>query len=186
MKKLFDSPVFALLLAVVVMFGSMLVSTKVKFGKKSRTVTASFYTQADSDSTAPVAAELRNLCYAAEQLALTGQQTGAEDAESTLKLVEELRNLLYVQTDDLSAVYSVYQKLLTSTFSLERELARTELSDTQAAAVSSAQHDAALAKANIDASAFNTAAARFLKRYQKFPTVGLAGMVGVNMPCVFN
>ena len=185
MKKLFESTAFALVLAVVVMFGSMLVSTKVDFGKKCRRVTDAFYTQAAGSDEAPVASELRSLCSASEQLALTGQQLELEDAPRVLQLVDELRNALYVQTDDLNEVKETYQQLLNATFSLERALARAELSDAQAGAVSAAQRDAAAAKANIDASGFNSTAAAFLKRYQKFPTVGLAGLVGVKMPCLF-
>ncbi len=185
MKKLFDSPVFALLLAVAVMFGSMLVSTKVGFGKKCRKLTDAFYTQSE-ESSAPLAAELRNLCLSAEQLAKVGQQLELEEAEKTLQLADELRNRLYLQTDALNYVNELYQELLASTFSLEQTLARAELTDEQANTVAAAQRDAAASKANIDASEFNTDARIFLKRYQKFPTVGLAGMVGVNMPCVFN
>ena len=65
-------------------------------------------------------------------------------------------------------------------------LARTELSDEQADAIAAAQHDAAAAKARIDSSDFNSSARGFLKRYQKFPTPTLAGMVGLNMPCAFD
>ena len=184
MKKLFDSPVFALLLAAVVMFGTMLISTKVDFGKKCRRLTEHFY--AGSDNTGAVAADLRTLCQSAEQLAGIGQQLGLDEAEKTLQAADEMRNLLYVQTQNLNSVNAVYHDLLTSTFALEQALARAELSDAQKETVAAAQSSAAAAKASIDASDFNDSARAFLRRYQKFPTVGLAGMVGVNMPCVFN
>ena len=184
MKKLLESPIFALVLAVVVMFGTMLVSTKVDFGKKCRSVTGEFYT-ASEDSSPAVATELRNFCAAAEQVALTAEQNGLPEAGSALQQVDDLRNLLYQQTDDLASVNKVYQALLSSTYSLESTLARAELTGSQAEALASAQHDAAAAKAAIDASGFNDSVRSFLKKYQKFPTVGLAGMVGVNMPCVF-
>ena len=184
MRKLFESPVFALILAVVVMFGSMLLSTKIRFGKKCADVCDEFYSQGSEASS--VSAELRKFCAAAEKVALTAQQTGIAEADSVLQDVDELRNLLFQQTDDLGAVNALYQGLLGSTFSLETALARAELNDAQAETVSAAQHDAAAAKAAIDASPFNASAASFLKRYQKFPTVALAGMVGVNLPCAFN
>ena len=185
MKKLLDSPVFALVLAVVVMFGTMLVSTKVSFGRKCRSVTGEFYTA--SEGSAPsVATQLRNFCAAAEQVALTAEQNELPEAGNTLRQIDDLRNLLYQQTDDLAAVNELYQELLSSTFSLENVLARAELTSSQAEALAAAQHDAAAAKAAIDASGFNDMARSFLKRYQKFPTVGLAGMVGVKMPCPFS
>ena len=131
MKKLFESPAFALLLAVIVVIGSTLLNTKIKFGRKCAALCGEFYEQSDS-----VSAELRNFCSAAEKVALAA--------------------------------------------------ARTELSDEQADAIAAAQHDAAAAKARIDSSDFNSSARGFLKRYQKFPTPTLAGMVGLNMPCAFD
>lgn len=182
MKKLFQSPVFALILAVVVMFGSMLISTKLGLGKKSASITNQFYAQGENS----VSAELRNFCAAAEKVALTAQQRGVTGAGDVLEDVDELRNLLYQQTDDLSSIHSIYQRLLSSTFDLESELSRMQLTDVQAEAVSAAQHDAAAAKAAIAGSGFNTEARRFLTRYQKFPTVALAGIAGVNLPCEFD
>ena len=86
----------------------------------------------------------------------------------------------------VSVIHSLYQQLLSSTFALEAALARAELSEEQADAIAAAQHDAAAAKARIDSSDFNSSARGFLKRYQKFPTPTLAGMVGLNMPCAFD
>ena len=180
MKKLFESPAFALLLAVIVVIGSTLLNTRIKFGRKCDAMCDEFYEQSD------IAAELRNFCAAAEKVALTAQQQELPDADATLQNVDELRNLLYQQTDDLSSVYSVYQKLLSSTFGLEASLARTQLPAAQADTLAAVQHDAAAAKAAIDSSGFNSSARSFLKRYQKFPTPTLAGMVGVNMPCAFD
>ncbi|MBO6017343.1 MAG: hypothetical protein J6P42_04830 [Oscillospiraceae bacterium] len=181
MKKLFESPVFALLLAVVVVIGSTLLNTRIKFGRKCSAICNEFYEQSDS-----VSAELRNFCSAAEKVALTAQQAELPDANAALQDVDELRNLLYQQSSDLNSIHALYQQLLSSTFGLEAALSRMELSDTQAAALAAAQHDAAAAKAAIDDSDFNSSARSFLKRYQKFPTPTLAGMVGLNMPCAFD
>ena len=181
MKKLFESPAFALLLAVIVVIGSTLLNTKIKFGRKCAALCGEFYEQSDS-----VSAELRNFCSAAEKVALTAQQAELPDADSALQDVDELRNLLYRQSSDLNTIRALYQQLLTSTFTMEAALARTELSDEQADAIAAAQHDAAAAKARIDSSDFNSSARGFLKRYQKFPTPTLAGMVGLNMPCAFD
>ena len=69
MKKLFESPAFALLLAVIVVIGSTLLNTKIKFGRKCAALCGEFYEQSDS-----VSAELRNFCSAAEKVALAAQQ----------------------------------------------------------------------------------------------------------------
>ena len=180
MKKLFESPVFALFLAVIVVIGSTLLNTRIKFGRKCDAMCDEFYEQSD------IAAELRNFCAAAEQVALTAQQMELPDSAAALQEVDELRDLLYQQTDDLPSVYSLYQKLLSSTFGMEATLARAELTAAQKDSLAAAQHNAAAAKAAIDASGFNSSARSFLKRYQKFPTPALAGMVCLNMPCAFD
>ena len=62
MKKLFESPAFALLLAVIVVIGSTLLNTRIKFGRKCDAMCDEFYEQSD------IAAELRNFCAAAEKV----------------------------------------------------------------------------------------------------------------------
>lgn len=184
MKKLFESPAFALLLAVFVVIATPLLSTKFRFGRKCAAISDVFYTE--SGDAAPVAGELRNFCAAAERIAMTAKQNDVPDAEETLSNVDYLRNMLYLQSDNFSVMKSVYKDLLSSTFSLEAALAKMELSEAESETLASAQHDAAAAKAAIDASSFNSTVHSFLKRYQKFPTPTLAGMVGVNMPCAFD
>ena len=60
------------------------------------------------------------------------------------------------------------------------------LNGTDVEIFSSAQHAAAEAKAAIDASEYHNTVRTFLKRYDRFPTSGLASLVGLKMPQVFS
>jgi len=184
MKKLLESPVFAVFLAAVVVIGTTLLSTKIGFGGKCDAMKETFYRQ--TDDALPVASGLRSFCDAAEKVALTAQENEVRGAEDVLSNIKYLKNMLYLESDNYTVMRSVYQDLLSDTFSLEAALARMELAEAETETLSSAQHGAAEAKAAVDASEFNSLARAFLKRYQKFPTEGLAALTGLSMPCAFD
>ena len=183
MKKFLSNPTVAMILAVLVVVGTMLVSTKVDFGKKCAVTSEQFYTRADAE--APIADRLRDFCSAAEKMVPLGQHYGIEDADDVYEKAEEVLDQLRKQSTKAEDLFEDYSELLSDTFALESALVRRELSEEDLSAYSSAQHDAAEAKAAIDASSYNNEVRSFLSRYRHFPTTVLAALTGVRMPQLF-
>ena len=110
---------------------------------------------------------------------------GIDDTDDAYEKAEEVLSQLRRQSTEAEELFEDYSELLSDTFALESALVRRELSEEDKAAYSSAQHDAAEAKAAIDASSYNTEVRSFLSRYRHFPTTVLAALTGVRMPQLF-
>ncbi len=183
MKKFLSNPTVAMVLAVLVVVGTMLISTRVDFGKKCAQTSEKFYTRYDGE--VPIADRLREFCAAAEKMVLLGQHYGLDDADDTYEKAEEVLSQLRRQSTEAEDLFEDYSELLSDTFELESALVRRDLSEEDLAAYSAAQHDAAEAKAAIDASSYNPEVRSFLSRYRHFPTTVLAALTGVRMPQLF-
>ena len=184
MKKFFSNPIVALILTVIVVFGSVVINTRTRLGKQCDTISGSFYSVSSSGEIS-VADSLRKLCNAAEQLVLLGVKYEINDAEDAVESVDAIREALRSQSRDTASLYDEYQELLKDTFALESALARTEMSEADSSSYSVAQHDASEAKAAIDTSSYNDNVRSFLKRNGQFPTPQIAKMSGVSLPVLF-
>ena len=89
MKKFLSNPTVAMILAVLVVIGTMLISTKVDFGKKCAQTSGKFYARADAES--PIADRLRDFCTAAEKIVLLGQRYGIDDTDDAYEKAEKKR-----------------------------------------------------------------------------------------------
>lgn len=183
MKKFFSQPAVALFLAVIVVIASVLTNTRVKFGQRCDRISDQFYSATSGTS---IADSLRALCSASERLAMLGKANEVADADQTLNSVDTLRNLLHTGSYDADSIFSVYNQLLKETFSLESDLAKMTLSESDTETLKAAQHDAAEAKNAIDLSSYNDSVRSFLKEYSHFPTPQLASISGVEMPKFFS
>ncbi|MBR4474636.1 MAG: hypothetical protein IKS55_13485 [Oscillospiraceae bacterium] len=183
MKKVLSNPTVAMILAVVVVLGTMLLSTKIEFGKKCDQTAEGFYTRTDGE--VPIADRLREFCGAAETMVLLGQRYEVSGTDEAYEKAETVLNLLRQKSTDTEALFSVYSELLSDTFAIESALTRLELSEEDRIVYSSAQHEAAEAKAAMDASSYNVEVRAFLNRYRHFPTTLLAALTGVKMPQLF-
>ena len=180
MKKILSDPTVALVLTVILCMISVLLNTKIRLGKESDRVYDYFYSSPDA-----VAYDLRELCNASEQLMLLGVKADIDNAENASVYIDMIRNALRAESRNLKELYDNYNSLLKETFRLESTLARTELSDVDSDACSEAQHNAAAAKAAIDASGYNNMAKAFQHHYKRFPTTLFAAISGVSIPQIF-
>ena len=183
MKKFFSSPTVALILAVIVVVGSTLLNTRVKLGRICDEVRDGF-TRGVGDESA-IASDLKNLCTAAEKLMILGEQYEVADADELEGDIASIRVLLGQETPRPHAVYSLYEELLRKCFALESSLGRMPLSESDTESLAAAQHEAAVAKASIDISSYNSAVSAFQKQHRHFPTVQLAALAGVELPELF-
>ena len=129
---------------------------------------------------------MSNLADAAEVLSGLAHLYDLGEAQEALDVISSMREQLRMESSDTSVIHGLYKSLLSETFTLESLLARQELNEADARALSSAQHSAAIAKAAIDESAYHDAVRVFLKRYDRFPTTWFASLVGLKMPQVFS
>ena len=183
MKKTLSNPTVAMILAVLAVIGTMLLSTRLDFGKKCSRLNDTFYVRTDGE--APIAGSLRGFCSAVEQLVLLGQRYDVDDSEDAYNQAEEVLDLLRKESHDAEEIFEEYSDLLSDTFALESSLTRCEMSEADSSLYAAAQHAAAEAKAAIDSSTYNSDVQRFLKKYGHFPTSTLASLTGVEMPELF-
>ena len=179
MKKFFSNPVVAMILAVVVVIGSVVVNTRVKLGRECEAVSGRFY------GASSIADDLLTLCGASEKLVLLGTRCGVTDAEDAMEPIGQIRELVRERSYEAGAIFEQYDQLLKDTFALESQLARMDLGAEDAEAYSGAQHSAAEAKAGIDGSAYNDSVRSFLKHNGSFPTPQIAAFSGVSLPEYF-
>ena len=184
MKKILSRPSVAFLIAVLVVIATILLQTRFRFGKICGSVNDQFYH--DGQDGTSIASELGNLADAAEILAGLAHLYDLDESRDVMDVIGSLREQLRLESSDTGTIHDLYKALLSDTFMLETLLSRQELSDTDAETFSSAQHNAALAKAAIDESGYHDTVRTFLKRYDRFPTNGLASLVGIKMPQVFS
>ncbi len=185
MKKFLSNPVVAMLIAIVVVIASVLINTKVRFGPICENVSEIFDLGIGSE--AAIASELKTLCNAAEKLTILARQNAVagDEADELEDCIEMMRLQLNSENRPMHALYSNYELMLRDCFALESALARLPLSEADAESLSTAQHEAAAAKAAIDESSYNDRVRSFQKRYNHFPTVQLAGLAGISMPELF-
>ena len=184
MKKFFSNPTVAMVLAVLVVVTSVLINTKVKLGKQCDALSERFY-QVSSEEEVSIADSLRALCNASEQLVLLGVKYEVSDTDTAVSTIDEIRNSLRQQSHRTGELFAQYDQLLKQTFSLESDLARITMSESDTDTCAAAQHAAAEAKAAIDRSSYNDAVWKFNRRYGRFPTPQLAKLSGVEMPALF-
>ena len=180
MKKFFANPTVALLLAVIVVIASTLINTNVKLGRISGEVRDGFTRGVGNESA--ISSELKSLCNAADKLMILAKQNDIADADELSGEIDSLRSLLGQPSAKPHSMYALYEEILRGCFGLESALGRMSLSESDAESLSAAQHEAAVAKAAIDGSSYNSTVADFQKRYQHFPTVQLAKLAGVELP----
>ena len=183
MKKFLNNSLVAFLIAAVVIIGSTLISTKVRFGPICTSVNDGFSFGIGSESA--IATELKNLCNASDKLMILADQNGLDYSEEIAGRVASMRMLLNEENKDLHSIYALYENILRDSFSLESSLARMSLSDADSESYTEAQHEAASAKASVDSSSYNEIVRRFQNRYRHFPTVQLADLAGISMPELF-
>ena len=183
MKKFLSNPTVALILTVIVVIGSTVINTRVHLGRQCEAISERFYSGYGSE--ASIADSLRSLCNASEQVILLGMKYDVEDEGDTVGLIDQIRDSLANGNTHVASVYSLYQVLLKSTFSMESTLARTQLSEADESTYASAQHMASDAKAQIDTSSYNDAVRSFLKVNRHFPTPQIAAISGVSLPELF-
>ena len=183
MKKILSSPVFALVLTIILVIVSLVVNTRVKLGARADAVKELFYETGTEENS--IADSLRSLCSASDEIILLGIAYDVDDTEKAKETVDGITEILHSHNDHADRLYELYEDLLKKTFAMESVLARKELSNSDADAYILAQHAAAEAKASIDRANYNDAVRDFQKRYHHFPTPQIAAFSGVDFPKLF-
>ena len=182
--KLFKNPVFAVFLAIVVVFASTLINTNVKFGRKCRAVRDQFFAASVTRGTPElsIASALETICTEAEALSVVAESSGT-DAESVRNEVSDLRRSL--QLENFYGIRSSYAALRSALTTLLGQLAQVDLDAQNAQTVSRCTASISDAQNAIAASGYNDTVRSFLRRYDHLPTNLLARLAGVDYPETF-
>ena len=178
--KLFQNRVFAVFLAVLVVIGSTILNTDVKFGRKCSEVSGQF---TRGGSPASISGQLVNILSDSESLSALAARYGA-DTKTLDEANSQLRSRLTAKLG-ASYVYVSYNKLCSALTSLMGQLANSPLSEQDSAEVTRCADSIAEAQNAITMSDYNSVVRSFLHRYDRFPTNALAKLAGVDMPETF-
>ena len=183
--KLFKKPVFAVFLAIVVVFASTLINTNVKFGRKCRAVSDQFFAPTVTRGTPEIsiAEALEVICTEAETLAVVADRCEA-DASAVRNDVSNLRRS--IQIENFYGIRSSYAALRSALTTLLGQLTQADLDKQNAETVTQCTASLSDAQNAIAASGYNDTVRSFLRRYDHFPTDLLAKLAGVDMPETFS
>ncbi|MBQ5405367.1 MAG: hypothetical protein IIU18_01880 [Oscillospiraceae bacterium] len=184
--KLLKSPVFAVLLAIVVVIVSMVINTNIKFGRKCDAVRDLFYEGVTTRgyTQTPIATHLSNLCGYADGLVTIARNYDVDGAEVESNSYY-LKSSLNSSWSDISYIHSEYNRLISSLNDLIDRLERAELSERDASGVEQYKSSVTGVQSAIGEAGYNEAVREFLRRYNHFPTNYLALLADVDLPEVF-
>lgn len=182
--KLFKNPVFAVFLTVALVIGSTLINTNVKFGRKCREVTDTFFSDSVTRGATErsIASQLELICTDAEALCVVADSCDV-DAGAVRNAVASLRRNL--QIENIFGLRSSYGDLRSSLTTMLGQLAQADLDEQNAKTVSDCTESIASAEGSISSSDYNDTVRAFLRRYDHFPASFLARLAGVEMPETF-
>ena len=184
--KLFKNPVFAVVLAVVVVIASTLINTNIKFGRRCSAVSDMFYegVAIKGYTQTPIATHLENIAAYADGLCTIARNYGLDTAE-TESVSQYLRWSLEGSYSSISYVHSNYTELNSALSALIDSLERADLSERDASGVAQYKSSIEGAQSAIGESGYNEVVRGFLRQYRHFPTELLAALAGVDYPELF-
>ena len=192
MKKILKNPAVALIITFVLVFVSLQLNTRIKFGGQCDEISAQLYNSAGSPC---IADGMRTLCSATEKMLTLAGQLGIDVStldsdgkyadEQAADLISDIRSALRYEDGSARYLYYLYEALLSKTYAMETALARSALSDADSAAFLAAKEEASQARTLVENADYNDIVRTFLKRYDRFPTSLIASFAGVSMPNLF-
>ena len=186
--KVFKNPVFAVLLAIVVVIASTLINVNVKFGRKCDAVSDLFYEGVPTRgyTQSAIASDLENISAYADGLVTIARNYDIDSSAVGLANDRLKSSVQYSHSSSMRDIHSNYADLCTAVSSLIDSLERAELSERDASGVSQYRSSLVGAQSAIGESGYNDAVREFLRKYDHFPTDVLAALAGLNMPETFN
>ena len=182
MKKLFQNPVFAVFLTVLLVVGSTLISANLKLTRACERVTDGFYSGVRRQASAGQA--IRTLCTDAEQMIIIGDNYGIDTAPLSAD-TSALKQAVAWDNPDIAAVYAAFDPFYTKLKILENELTHKDLSDRHSEQMAGLSQEIAECRAQIDSSGYNESVSTFLRKNNRFPTRQFAELFGINYPAYF-
>ena len=186
MKKLFQNPVFAVLLTVLLVISSTLLSADRKLSRSCQRVVDGFYSGIRYDRVKHTAAAqcIRTLCGDAEQMVIIGDNYGIDTAPLAADTAT-LRQSVAYDNPDIAAVYAAYAPFLTKLMVLENDLSHTGLSERHSEQMKTISQEISQCRAMVDSSGYNESVSTFLRKNSRFPTRQFAELFGITYPAYF-
>ncbi len=184
--KVLKKPAVAVLLAVLVVFGSTFLSAGLKLSGACADITDGFYDglRIDGKNQPSIASSLRTLCDAADELAVVGSQYG-HDTSALTENCSVLKKALASEDRDIGSLYLAYSDLYSALRSLESELEKSDLSDRHRDDLTALEKKTDEARVEIDNSGYNASVGLFLRKNDRFPARQFASLFHISFPAAF-
>ncbi len=183
--KLLKKPVFAILLAAIIVFSSTFLTARSKLQKACAEITDGFYQGVvyNGYKRKSISGQLKNYSGAVSGLISIADNYDIDTSEVS-NLNDELLSTLSEANGDISSMYRYYSALDTAVSSLERELSDTELSKRDSDGVT--QYIATVDGVNsvIDESGYNESVYKYINGLGALEKAFIS-FTGVKLPEVF-
>lgn len=173
--KFFKNRAVAIILCVLMVLGSTLLNTRVKFGRQCRNVEQSFY------DAGGISEQLELIRSKAGFLADMAEAKGL-DTSSLRNASQALEDKLGQRRLDITGIHSCYEALDRELKNVETKLITSSLTDQEAETFSSSLELIHNAQAKLSTATYNETVRSFCRRNDRFPTNILAKLAGVSLP----
>ena len=184
--KILKKPVFAFVLAVVVVVASSLVSIDVKLSKKCERVSDGFYKgilYKGERQMAPAEC-IRVMCADTEDMILKAGNYGI-DTEELVSVTAEIKQSILSKTQDLGALFQDFLSFYSGTLMLENQLKNASLSERHKMDLEETFEEFETMSKTLAASGYNDTVQNFLEKFDRFPTRQFAELLNIEFPVYF-
>lgn len=176
----------AIVIAVCTVWGSLMLSTDMKFGAECQKITDGFYDGVTFNGYAhpSIASHLRNIAGYADGVVTIANRYEI-DAEELSNATEDLKLGLSYSRGDESYIYYCYDELLGELRAVEAELYDAELSERDKSGFEQYVSNIAGAQKSIEESGYNESVSEFMRENGRGLAYELAMLADVDLPEYF-
>ena len=179
-------PVFAFILAVIVVIASSLISIDVKLSRRCDRISDGFYVGLTvKGERQPAPAEcIRTMCADAEDMILKAANYGI-DTQELNSLTTGLKQHISSRSEELNDLFEDFCLFYSGTLMLENQLKNAPLSDRHKTELSESFDEFEQMAKTLAASGYNDSVGKFLNSYDRFPARQFADLLDIEFPEYF-
>ena len=179
-------PVFAFILAVIVVIASSLISIDVKLSRRCDRISDGFYVGLTvKGERQPAPAEcIRTMCADAEDMILKAANYGIDTRELN-SLTAGLKQHISSRSEEPDDLFEDFNLFYSGTLMLENQLKNAPISDRHREELSASFDEFEQMAKTLAASGYNDSVGKFLKSYDRFPVRQFAELLDIEFPEYF-
>jgi len=184
--KLFKNPVFAVLIAIIIIFSSTVVSVNLKLGNKCQEIIDGFYDGVTYNGKHydSIADQLSKIVVAVEDIISVSENYGVNTV-SAEEAIENLKLSVRYSGEFASYIYYCYEETLDCSNALLSLLYSMEINERDIKKLDASISTISDAQSLIGSSKYNETVREFLRDEIKFPADIMASIAGVTLPEYF-